>query len=146
MSLNYFFTHMDYSYTYSNITSESAWHLQNTSQRIFYFIEVLFLQVFLPTILGLRIITYMCAKFTLYRWYVSTSSTQIVPKVSIRLVSNFSELIWSNQFSPQQMQWKYHKGKNIRPHNIQFRHMVLLWSWIPVHCLISEAFSFMWNS
>ena len=33
------------------------------------------------------------------------------------------------------MQCKYHKGRNIPPQNTQFRHMVLLWSWIPVHCL-----------
>ena len=34
----------------------------------------------LPTMVGLRIITYMCAGFTLYSSFVSTSSTQIVPK------------------------------------------------------------------
>ena len=34
----------------------------------------------LSTIVGLRIITYMCAVFTLYSRFVSTSSTQIVPE------------------------------------------------------------------
>ena len=41
-------------------------------------------------------------------------------KVSIRYVSNFSELISSDQFSPQQMQCKYHNGNNIPPHPTQF--------------------------
>ena len=65
-------------------------------------------------------------------------------KVSIRWVSNFSEVITSDQFSPQQIQCRYHNGKNILgpPYSIQVQ-------WCSYDCgypCISEPFSFLWNS
>ena len=77
---------------------------------------------------------------------LSVSSTQIVPKVNMKLVSKFNELISSDQLSPQQIHCRYYNGSNIPPHNTHLRHMALLYSWISVHCLTSETLSFMWNS
>ena len=106
------FTNLDYSYTYSNITKESAWGLKNI-------LSSMFAQIY-PQLLVSELLTYMSARVTLYSWFVSTSSTQIVPKVS-----NFSTLISSDQFSPQHMHYKYYNRRKIPSYNTHFRHMVL---------------------
>ena len=103
----------------------------------------MFAQIY-PQLLVSELLMYMCSRFILYSQFVSTSSTQIVLKVSIKQVSNFSELISSDQFSPQQMHCKYYNGRNMPPHNTQFRHM-MLHGYLCIF-LISETFSFMWNS
>ena len=120
MSHNYVFMQLDYSY--NKVTSHynrlSIFKIHRKEFSIsFKCYSFKFVCSNLPTMVGLRIIMYMCAGFTRCSRFVSTSSTQIVPKgtLSARRVGNFSEVIRSDQSSPQQMQCKYHMVRTSRP-------------------------------